>query len=384
MQAILTYPLYRRPKPTNKIAPYGYLQRGLALEVEDIIIGEKIDSSSVWYKASDGFYYWSGGFKNVAFTFPGKNFLELSLAQQSELASEAMDYYYEILAEKISGFTGMSVTFKKSNEQFREYYAMVIQVVKKSDAASWLVPDSLPYYGYAIPTDVTEALQTMPVGLGKSICRKTILSLGSAGFITTRPDSEEKILVTNYHVAFSDLMSGTPRQLAFTKGDSINQPEVVMPATDEEGSAVIGRVIEGRLDRFNDIALIQLDTDSAITNSIEFIGAINGIKTLQDIKENFRPETITVQMFGAKSHFKKGFIHSFNARQPIAYLGGDFVHVLKGLIQVSAMSQPGDSGSAVVDTTLKLVGMLVAADNHFSYIIPIENILRNFNLNQSL
>lgn len=384
MQAILKYPLYRRPKPTNKIAPYGYLTEGSVVEISGISIGEKIDSSSVWYKAGDGFYYWGGGFENVAFIFPGTDFKQLPLTEQMELASEAMDYYYETLAQKITGFTGMSISFKESKGRYREYYALVIQVTKKADTVPFQVPDSFPYRGYAIPTDVVEALQTVSAGLGTSISRKTVLSHGSGGFITTRQNSKTKVLVTNYHVAFTDLMSGMPRKLVFAQGDFIKQAEVVMPANDEEGSVVIGRVVEGRLDSFNDIALIQLETNSTINNEIEFIGAIRGIKTLDKIKENFRPQTITVQMFGARSKFKKGFIHSFNARQPIAYLNGEFVHVLKGLIQVSSMSQPGDSGSAVVDTTNHLVGMLVAADNNFSYILPIENILRNFNLNETL
>jgi hypothetical protein len=46
------------------------------------------------------------------------------------------------------------------------------------------------------------------------------------------------------------------------------------------------------------------------------------------------------------------------------------------------MSQPGDSGSAVVDINNRLAGLLVAADTNFSYILPVENILTNFTLNE--
>ena len=386
IQAIITYPLYRRPRPTNKVVPYGYLPEGSVIEVEDILTGDKIDASCIWYKATDGYFYWSGGFENVAFTFPGKEdmFMELSLEQQAEVVSEALDYYYELIEKKVPAFTGMSVTYKQSDSQFREYYALVIQVNKKNGAGEWQIPATLPYHGYLIPTDVVEAQPTFPVGLGQSISRKTMFSFGSAGFIATRQNSRKKVLVTNYHVAFSDLMSNTPRRLAFSKDDPITHPEMVMPSSQTAGAAVFGRVIEGRLDSFNDIALIELDNTETTTNTIEFIGPISGIRTLDEIKQGFHPDTITVQMFGAKSNFRQGFIHAFNARQPVNYLDGDFVHVLKGLIQTTAMSQPGDSGSAVVDTANKLVGILVAGDDKFSYILPIENVLRNFNLNQTL
>lgn len=113
------------------------------------------------------------------------------------------------------------------------------------------------------------------------------------------------------------------------------------------------------------------------------IGEINGIRKLDNLKENFRPNTIAVKMFGAKTRaVTESRIISCNACQTIRYLGGEIKHQLCALIQTTVMSQPGDSGSAVVDTENRLVGLLVAADSTSSYVLPIENILHNFNLSE--
>lgn len=62
MKAVLKYPLYRRPGATNKVEAIGYLPAGTVIDVENIIYGDAIDGINTWYKASDGFHYWEGGF----------------------------------------------------------------------------------------------------------------------------------------------------------------------------------------------------------------------------------------------------------------------------------------------------------------------------------
>ncbi len=382
MKLTLTHPLYRRQTPSNELPPQGYIDCGGVIEVTDVVLGKSIDGNSVWYKGDDGMYYWSGGMAKADFVFPGKVFANLTALQQAELAEQAMDYYYDFIAAKVLGFTGLAIGLKKSRNQFQNYYALVIQVAAKSDMSSFPVPDHLPYCGFSIPTDLTQVTQAISSSLGMSISRSNMLSSGSIGFTTSRRNENKLLLVTNFHVACADLMDATPRINSFTTTDSIKEPDVVMPAKGSAGSKIIGRIIEGRLDRFNDISLVEIDGAVAITNNIQSIGHIAGIQTLNKIKDGFRPGTITLQMFGAMSGFTTGVIESFSSTQPIRYLNGKLVHTLKGLIQVTRMSQPGDSGSAVVDMNKKLVGILVAADNSFSYLLPIENILSNFNLNQ--
>lgn len=65
MKAILKYSLYRRPQPTNEVAAAGFLAKDSVIEVEAIVPGKAIDNISLWYKANDGFYYWSGGIQKL-------------------------------------------------------------------------------------------------------------------------------------------------------------------------------------------------------------------------------------------------------------------------------------------------------------------------------
>jgi len=61
MQTILKYPLYRRTQPSNDAPALGYQPAGAVVDVADIVQGKAIDGNSSWLKATDGYYYWSGG-----------------------------------------------------------------------------------------------------------------------------------------------------------------------------------------------------------------------------------------------------------------------------------------------------------------------------------
>ena len=131
----LLYPLFQRKTPSNEEAPLGYLNNGSTLTIEDVVIGKAIDGNSIWYKADDGLYYWSGGIADAEF-MTQKDFTDLPVKQQYQIASEAMRYYYEKIAMTIDKFTGMSVAFKKSNGQYKDHYALVIQVEQKTNTPS--------------------------------------------------------------------------------------------------------------------------------------------------------------------------------------------------------------------------------------------------------
>jgi|GEM_PF-3794697 len=66
MKAILNYPLYRRPQPTNAIPAHGFLPKDSVIDVEEVVQGKAIDKITDWYRANDGFYYWGGGVVNKA------------------------------------------------------------------------------------------------------------------------------------------------------------------------------------------------------------------------------------------------------------------------------------------------------------------------------
>src|SRR5688572_32759146 len=99
MQLTLIYPLYTRKTASNEVSPLGYLDDGSVISVEEVVVGKAIDGNSVWFRTTENVFYWSGGVGNNEFTFPGSNFLRLSLKQQQELVAQAMTYYYSKLSE---------------------------------------------------------------------------------------------------------------------------------------------------------------------------------------------------------------------------------------------------------------------------------------------
>lgn len=130
-----------------------------------------------------------------------------------------------------------------------------------------------------------------------------------------------------------------------------------------------------------DVALVRLENS--------FQNVVNGIplKSARSVIKNDSGKEI--QLFGAKSSASNGVIVSIGEKK-ITYKGdqnqGDQIVTLENLIFLAdnirkevckAISQPGDSGAVVIDKeTEEVVGMIVAADEKYSYAMSMTAILK--------
>jgi S1-C subfamily serine protease len=145
----------------------------------------------------------------------------------------------------------------------------------------------------------------------------------------------------------------------------------------------IGQLSAAALNNYQDTALVKvLDTYNDPVNEITGLGTITGIHALQDIKNNLQKGIHDrVVMHGAATgSVTSGTIVSFSSSQPIPYLNGQHPISMYDLIQTTRISNKGDSGSAVLDDSNRLIGLLIADDSLYSYIIPVTRILNEFNL----
>ncbi len=121
-----------------------------------------------------------------------------------------------------------------------------------------------------------------------------------------------------------------------------------------------------------DAAVAKPVDGSAISNEIIDIGAITGVKTAQI--------GMSVRKSGRTTGTTVGTIQSLNATLQVGY-GGNRVALFENQILTSNMSQPGDSGSLLVDgTENKAVGLLFAGSDEVTVHCPIETVMQLLNI----
>jgi hypothetical protein len=77
-----------------------------------------------------------------------------------------------------------------------------------------------------------------------------------------------------------------------------------------------------------------------------------------------------------------GCVFATNVEEPITFGNGTFR--IKGLLKITSsnglgcISQPGDSGSILYSQNSEAVGLILAANNYFTFAIPVENIIQDW------
>ena len=119
-----------------------------------------------------------------------------------------------------------------------------------------------------------------------------------------------------------------------------------------------------------DAALARPLSPDLVSNEILYIGAPVGVGTATLGTQ--------VQKTGRTTGYTTGTITQIDATVRIDYRGP--TAVFEGQLIASPMSQPGDSGSAVLDMERRVVGLLFAGSDASTVLNPIEEVLRALNV----
>ncbi|MEO7323394.1 MAG: cell wall hydrolase [Dokdonella sp.] len=107
--------------------------------------------------------------------------------------------------------------------------------------------------------------------------------------------------------------------------------------------------------------------DEAVDASIWQLGPLLGIRTSPVLQDE------PLSFFGAASAKAcQGTVTAVRASREINYSQMNTTYGFQQLIECTAVSREGDSGSAVVDAQGRLVGMLIGGDERHSYCTPIS------------
>lgn len=375
---ILSHNVYRRPTATNEKPASGHLPSGSVIGVMEVVFGKKIEGNEVWYRAEDGFYYWSGGVADETFVNPALRFENLTDAQQVSLCRQALAQVYPRYRVQFPELTGMAVNRKQTGKQFLDRYSLVFYVDEKKPTPRQRLPEGVIFKGYTIPTDVAEAQTASLCFIGEFVSKPDYDPFGTSGFLAMGNDAQP-YLITNYHVLCEDRR--LVGQLSLLENDPAYHDR--RRVIDRTGT-LAGQLADGVMGAFSDHVRVRLNAPflSLQTlhslNEVEGVGRLTGILKRNEIL-NFQPGQIQVQARGVTTGTITGTIHSLFARVEISAANHTFFNV----IQLNALADRGDSGAPVwTHPERKLIGILVASDraSGFAYVIPISQVFKDLSL----
>ncbi|MFC5410147.1 trypsin-like peptidase domain-containing protein [Larkinella bovis] len=372
IRLLLDKNVYRRPAPTNEVPAKSYAKAGETIEVNDIVFGKELDGNTIWYHATDGLFYWSGGVDSIEFVGKPDAYINLLLDEQVAVCRQAMNYYSPVLLKRFPEITALAITHKQVAGAFLPEYNLVIFVKQKMTNPQERLPTQLLYKGFVIPVDVREAQPTALCSPGGAITKPVPYNeVGTLGFVATNGFST--YLVTNYHVLCADRLQN--KQFSLVASDEYDRPQ---DRAVECNGQVVGRLLSGQFDSFTDCAKVLLQNDT-ITNRLADGQPFSGVKFRNQFT-NFQPHQVAVVLAGAASKgMVRGTIESLFAITPAV---SDLDHVFLDVIQLRLKAEKGDSGGPVfTEDGRQLIGILMASDlTTFSYVIPIAVILERLNL----
>jgi hypothetical protein len=304
------------------------------------------------------------------------------------------------------GVNGVDINEKVTNGRPTGELAIVVYVDEKKPKSKLSKTEMIPETIEGIPTDVQQekiVLQaayraiaeveplvdaakytTLHGGISMGPCRSVFLSppdvptagnyvfTGTLGAIVKDRTTGAAMALTNFHVACIDD--------GWSVGDTMAQPSRV-----DSGSCPGDRfavLTRATLSEHVDGAVVTIDSGKTTDCTIEEIGAVTG--------QAVATVGMAVRKRGRTTELTFGTVNSVDVTVSIDYGDGLGTHTLKNQIRVvpdtaqnARFSDHGDSGSAVVDGSGKVVGLLFAGTNSGSatYANPIQAVLDELNVN---
>jgi hypothetical protein len=317
---------------------------------------------------------------------PDAGFATLPPEQQAGLIEAAIAANAEKWINTIPNVTGVGIGNKitANNTLPQKVIRFEVRVKENSTNPSELIPKTVTFGQYELPTDVVAAdsfsLQyahpgddATPRKCGASVSRGNNRSTGTIALKVKRTEGgkEKHYLLTCAHVIMDDeLNSGITR---INMGDTVTQPVVISPGLDaKQGGITLGNLVEARVSNHTDSALVELITPQSLDERLYDIGSIGNKTRAVDIRD---VDKTRVKFTGAFSGLVtdilvKGYGISKQGNYP-----SSVGHImLNHLISIEKCSEEGDSGAVVLDENNTVIGLIVGASGAFTYVIPIQNI----------
>jgi len=303
--------------------------------------------------------------------------------------------------------TGVGIGFKETRGKLTDELSLVVLVTKKMELSQLASKDIVPAEIEGIVTDVKEVghivihkLRTdrwRPAVPGVSIGHEYITA-GTFGAVVRDNNASNKLILSNNHVLANSndaqqgdsILQPGPIDHGYAPQDRIADLERFVPIVFEKsddttcsivkGVAGIANFIAGMLGSKSRLSTIRMepapnevDAAVAIPWKDSITDEILGIGIITDVCD---PELeMRVKKSGRTTGLTEGKITTLNTRVEVGY-GGGKIAIFENQIITNDMSNPGDSGSLLVEAeTNKAVGLLFAGSDEVTVHSPIKRVL---------
>ena len=322
-------------------------------------------------------------------------FKKLSNEEQRKLISDFISDNSGNLLKDYPEIQNVSARIKSIYGIAQNYYSIHFSMIEKAEhvAPAKAIPPFFDYIWknkikYSIPTDIegvgkNELLegQNMSFKLGETCSRKAYNNFGTIGLKVYK--NNIPYLLSCYHVLCKpELVEGKMRY--DSNNNSTYNKSVVSPgkANNPDGK-IIGEIEEGVIDALVDAAIAKLSSDEILEN--DYYGGYGAPSYRRDLNSEDTTNKIDLFLIGNKRMKPGKLINHYNSVTKFDYefqlpSKQKVTHLFSGLISTTIKSIPGDSGSAVYDKELNVVGILLGGNEKESFVIPISKIFDTFHL----
>jgi len=294
----------------------------------------------------------------------------------SFLRNHAKVVFKEIKMIDSENITGYKIDKKKSGTKTGSRYSLVIHVAKKFGKDDLkdtkIIPESIKVrfpdnIVRTIKTDVVETGRfTFQSGIGGRVTSTLSPpgSYGSPGLFVT-DDNHRSLMITNYHVAAGNLMAQGKNDYVRNPSDTSKNIRLITT----QGKVFDGSLDRGRISDTIDVAFVIMPTMPP-AHGINVLG--NGVNIQGKILTDPTPSALkgkNVVIFSV--HNPLGLLTTIvNESVTIDDHGAHFEEV----IQLPKVTIGGDSGGILITTNYLALGLIIGADDNFSYAIPYYQI----------
>jgi hypothetical protein len=270
---------------------------------------------------------------------------------------------------------GMRIDKKVVNNKKKNYYSIVFHVIEKVEEGKLEKKNILPKtIKIRFPDGEIKNIKTDVEETGRFRFHYKILDTikdntcnreGTLGLFLT--DGRDVFALTNYHVAAWDLME---RGIFYYDTLSNDLPDS-LSINEQNVNLQIGRFSKNI-----DAAFIKLGPVSAINVSNNLADGTK-IDNKNYVPGPISPKLVNnlVSVYTPSRHPNGYTVKVIDNSVCFNSLYKD--HVFNGIIAIDLCTQEGDSGSIVISESCQMLGIIVGADDSYSYVIPYY-LINNF------
>lgn len=323
-------------------------------------------------------------------------FWDLPVGEQRLIIYEYIELNDDHLKKEYPEIQSISIREKHSNTENLAIHFDLLEKIPFGELSN-PIPTTLEYIyqgkNYHIPTNIDGVGENQPESqypakysgehvypkeLGLSCSRRNTDHMGTIGLKIKKGD--KFYLLGCYHVLCAPELY-VNKQTSFHKSLQ-NNHDLLSPGEDDgTNNRHIASVSEGTLNSYVDAAIAELIDDGALLNKLHKEGTVSGTRILTS---DDRKKKTQIKMYGRTSGRRFGNV--IDNYVPSVFVDEGYPagtlsdNKFKNLIKTTKISRKGDSGSVVVDINNQVIGLIVAGNKSYSYVIPIQTILNHLNI----